>query len=91
MKGNIAIAKGTAIATFENDGTYKSHATGNHAAVYMEQTSDGLIVWDQYKAGQAWKAKPASVRTLPFLGADAGHRSRNGDCFFVVQSLRLHD
>lgn len=57
----------------------------------MAQTSDGLVVWDRYKAGQVWEAKPASVRTLKFLEPDAGHRSRNGDCFFVVQSLRLHD
>ena len=43
------IPAGTAIATFDADGHYPSNKTGNHAAILVNQTSDSITVWDQWK------------------------------------------
>lgn len=49
VRGNHhRIPPGTAIATFEADGTYTS-TTGNHAAVYVGQDDDGIWVYDQWR------------------------------------------
>ena len=45
--GNHGLTKGTAIATFV-DGKYKSHAHGNHAALYLGQGPNGIWVMDQW-------------------------------------------
>ena len=45
--GNRLLRKGTAIATFIN-GKYANHQQGNHAALYMGQALDGIIVMDQW-------------------------------------------
>jgi hypothetical protein len=41
VRGNPNIARGTAIATFESDGSYTSES-GNHAAIYLHQDEDGI-------------------------------------------------
>ena len=44
---NITILKGTAIATFV-DKIYESNKTGNHAAFYVSQDSNGITIMDQW-------------------------------------------
>lgn len=50
------IAPGTIIATFKN-GRYPN-ITGYHAAIYIEQDSRGIWVWDQ------WLGKPVHKRLI---------------------------
>ena len=45
--GNKDIVKGTAIATFI-DGRYLSLRKGNHAAFYISQDANGIVVMDQW-------------------------------------------
>ena len=47
VKGNMSLAKGTAIATFVG-GSYLSHKHGNHAALYIGQDAEGITVMDQW-------------------------------------------
>jgi hypothetical protein len=79
VRGNAAIGRGTAIATFDQDGRYGNHTDGrSHAAVYIEQNGDGLIVLDQWKAPAV---QPVHKRTIRF----GGHLPVNdGDQFFIV-------
>jgi hypothetical protein len=80
VKGDKTIARGTAIATFEK-GIYPSHSTGNHAAIYLEQDSQGIWVYDQ------WAAKPDKVvskRRIGFRGG-VGSASNDGDRFSIIK------
>ena len=56
--GNKDIVKGTAIATFV-DGRYLSLRKGNHAAFYISQDANGIVVMDQW-AGDPNKPKVSS-------------------------------
>lgn len=72
-------AKGTAIATFDPDGTYGNHTDGrSHAAVYISQDATGLQVWDQ------WTGQPVHQRTIAFRGG-VGKRVNDGDAFYVIE------
>ncbi|MFO0587632.1 MAG: BPSL0067 family protein [Polyangiaceae bacterium] len=77
VKGNDhLISKGTAIATFV-DGTYHN-AHGNHAAIYIGQSSEGIQVIDQ------WQGHAASRRTIRWDAV--GHSlSDNGNAFSVIE------
>ena len=77
VKGAI-ILTGTAIATFIG-GEYPSHAHGNHAAIYVSQNTDGLVVWDQ------WTGQPVHQRTIHFR-AGAVDPSNDGDAFSVIET-----
>lgn len=72
------IPKGTAIATFDEDGTYGNHVDGrSHAAIYVSQDDSGLNVMDQ------WAGQPAHYRKIWFRGgSEAPHN--DGDAFSVV-------
>lgn len=37
VRGNMSLAKGTAIATFDKNGKYPNKANGNYAAIYVGQ------------------------------------------------------
>ncbi len=82
VRGHTGIAKGTVIATFVN-GKYPNNKSGNHAAFYIEQNEDGLIVVDQWKGSGTIRK-----RLLSFKGKDEnGHYkdpSNNGDAFSIV-------
>ena len=87
VKGNTALAKGTAIATFNAQGKYGNHRHGNHAAIYLDQDANGLRVIDQWnirdpKTHQIVTHVSPHIHTLRF-----GNRSYsdNGDNFSVVQ------
>jgi hypothetical protein len=61
VRGNPHIEPGTAIATFEPDGTYTSE-TGNHAAISLYQDEVGIWVYDQ------WQGQPVHKRLIRFRG-----------------------
>jgi hypothetical protein len=81
VKGNN-ISTGTAIATFQ-DGKYQNDTGGkSHAAIYISQDSNGLLVWDQ------WVHQPVHKRTIMF--ADGSKPPRNdGDAFSVIETATL--
>lgn len=72
------IDSGTAIATFIN-GSYPSHSHGNHAAIYVSQNAEGLVVWDQ------WKGQSVHQRTIRFKGG-VGDPVNDGDAFSVIET-----
>jgi hypothetical protein len=81
VRGNPNVARGTAIATFESDGSYTSES-GNHAAIYLSQDDDGIWVYDQ------WQGQPVHKRLIRFeggSGAKWGSKSNNGRRFAVIE------
>ena len=81
VRGNLHVARGTAIATFEADGSYTSE-TGNHAAIYLYQDDRGIWVYDQ------WQGQPVHKRLIRFEGgggAKRGSKSNNGRRFAVIE------
>ena len=86
VRGQSTLAKGTAIATFVN-GRYPDLRHGNHAALYISQDAQGIIVMDQWAHD---KHKPTiSSRKLFFKGKDKNGQyidpSNNGDAFSVIR------
>ena len=73
VKGNIAIAKGTAIATFVNS------VYSGHAAIYESQTDKGIQVYDQWVSGAG---KAIGPRTISWNGKGI---SNNGAGFYVIE------
>jgi hypothetical protein len=75
--GNVET--GTAIATFDVDGGYGNHTDGrSHAAIFIEEQSGGLLVWDQ------WVGQPVHQRVIHFRGG-SGRRVNDGDQFCVIE------
>ena len=82
-RGNLvkggAVPQGTAIATFDPDGTYGNHVDGrSHAAVLHEELPEGLLVWDQ------WLHHPVAPRAIRFRGG-TGAAVNDGDQFYVIE------
>ena len=71
------IARGTAIATFFN-GIYPNNAHGNHAAIYLSHSADGIRVIDQ------WNKHKASERLIRYKAGDHDP-SNDGDFFYVIE------
>lgn len=91
VKGNTAIALGTAIATFDANGRYGNHTDGSsHAAIYLGQDASGIQVLDQW---MTYKKLPSgervatphyvSKRTIRFHKAPRAEN--NGDNYYVVE------
>jgi hypothetical protein len=81
VRGNPRIPRGTAIATFEADGSYTSES-GNHAAIYLYQDDHGIWVYDQ------WQGQPVHKRLIRFeggSGAKRGSKSNDGRRFAVIE------
>jgi hypothetical protein len=81
VRGNPHIAPGTAIATFESDGSYTSES-GNHAAIYLHQDDRGIWVYDQ------WQGRPVHKRLIRFEGGSGswwGSKSNDGTRFAVIE------
>jgi hypothetical protein len=79
--GNPDIARGTAIATFESDGSYTSES-GNHAAIYLYQDERGIWVYDQ------WQGQPVHKRLIRLEGGSGsmwGSKSNDGARFAVIE------
>lgn len=83
--GNKTLKEGTAIATFV-DGRYANRPHGNHAALYVGQAANGILVVDQWKAAGK---KDISLRLITCKGRDKkGNLMRpsdNADAFFVIE------
>lgn len=76
------IVRGTAIATFQN-GVYGNFTDGrSHAAIYLSQTRDGLVVYDQ------WHGQPVHQRVIRFK-AGQGDARNDGDAFTVIEQPSL--
>lgn len=86
VKGN-SIPWGTAIATFDPDGTYANHTDGrSHAAIFLTKDDKGLYVLDQW-LGQPVHLRQIMFRGLTITGASAmGTAVNNGDCFSVIET-----
>jgi hypothetical protein len=70
---------GTAIAAFDASGRYGNHTDGrSHAAILIEQTGSGLLVWDQ------WVGHPVSQRTIRWKNGD-GPACDDGDRFAIIE------
>jgi hypothetical protein len=82
VKGNTALAVGTAIATFDAGGHYPNNAHGNHAAIYLGQDAQGIRVVDQWVDRHGIHRSPA-IRVLKF--DDTKGASDNGNKFNVVE------
>lgn len=81
VRDNPYVARGTAIATFEADGSYTSES-GNHAAIYLDQDDRGIWVYDQ------WRGQPVHKRLIRFeggSGAKWGSKSNDGRRFAVIE------
>jgi len=76
VKG-AAVPVGAAIATFVG-GVYPNNPTGNHAAIYVSQNSQGVTVWDQ------WVGQPVHTRLIKFNNG-TGSPSNDGDAFSIVE------
>jgi hypothetical protein len=79
VEGNTMISKGTAIATFVN-GVYPNWGSGNHAAIYLYSTADGIRVIDQ------WTGRThhyPQERTIRFDGGS--NLSNNASAYYVVE------
>jgi len=73
-----SIRRGTAIATFDDQGNYPLDGEGRHAAIYLGQNAAGIQVLDQ------WNAQGRVLpRTIRFNRP--GKRSNNGDTFYVIE------
>ncbi|MFO1253791.1 MAG: BPSL0067 family protein [Inhella sp.] len=59
-QGN-AIARGTAIATFDEHGRYPSDGQGRHAAIYLGHDAHGIRVLDQWN--DQGEVKPRVIHT----------------------------
>jgi hypothetical protein len=81
VRGNPHIAQGTAIATFESDGSY-TNESGNHAAIYLYQDERGIWVYDQ------WQGQPVHKRLIRFESGSGGKhdsKSNDGKRFAVIE------
>ena len=77
VKG-ASLARGTAIATFQNH-SYGNFTDGrSHAAIYLSQDAAGLTVIDQ------WKNQVAHQRVIRFKGG-TGSAVNDGDAFAVIE------
>jgi hypothetical protein len=74
------VPTGTAIATFDANGRYGNHTDGrSHAAIFVEASAAGLLVWDQ------WGGHPVQQRTIRFQGGSA-KPVNDGDAYFVIEA-----
>jgi hypothetical protein len=77
-----ALARGTAIATFQN-GKYGNYTDGrSHAAIYLSEDKTGLKVMDQ------WKGHAVSERVIRFKGG-VGDARNDGDAFTTIEPQSL--
>jgi hypothetical protein len=76
------LPSGTAIATFQK-GVYNNYTDGrSHAAIYLNQTPDGIVVHDQ------WVGQPVHKRTIRFRGS-ATTPNNDGDAFAIIEDATV--
>jgi len=69
---------GTPIATFNKEGIYPNKNTGNHAAIFLGYTEDGIKVLDQAEG------KPPAIRTIYFNRPSSHSASNRAEAFNVI-------
>jgi hypothetical protein len=84
VAGNKDIPTGTAIASFDPDGTYGNHVDGrSHAAIYVSQDANGILVWDQ------WLHQVVHQRTLRYYPIGGAVKNvNNAWCFSVIEEKK---
>lgn len=74
-----SIARGTAIATFDDKGRYPVDSKGKHAAIYLSHNATSILVLDQ------WRAQ-GCVRMRTIRAKQIDHpRSDCAQCFYVIE------
>lgn len=73
------IARGTAIATFDEQGRYPTDAQGKHAAIYLSHGPDGIVVLDQ------WRRQGRVLRRVIRPRATVLTRSNAAGEFWVIE------
>jgi hypothetical protein len=82
--GNIALRKGTCIATFE-EGKYHSWSSGNHAAFYVGQDAAGIWMVEQYAGANAiGKVKRSTMGSAEFSGKSRINYVR---AYYVIETM----
>jgi hypothetical protein len=75
--------RGTAIATFNQEGRYDNDVNGtSHAAILLEETAAGLLVLDQ------WLGHPVGPRTI-FYRSGTQDAVNDGDRYFAIETAEL--
>ncbi|MBS1796053.1 MAG: BPSL0067 family protein [Acidobacteria bacterium] len=72
------IAKGTVIATFDDNGNYP--ADQRHAAVYISQDDNGITVYDQ------WNSQKKVLQRVLRYTESTTRSVNNGNFFWVVET-----
>jgi hypothetical protein len=84
VKDNKGLLRGTIIATFDSNGRYANSTNGtSHAAIFLYQSSAGLVVIDQWKGHISVQDHPPQQRTIYFK--HSGQKVDQGDQYYVVQ------
>lgn len=74
------LARGTAIATFDDHSKYPTDSSGRHAAIYLSHDSRGIVVLDQWNSqGEVLQ------RVIRFHRPSGTKRSNDGDSFYVIE------
>ena len=73
------IARGTIIATFDENGRYLSNEHNNHVAIYISQDKNSIRVIDQ------WNKRKPDYRTI-YIKNGMSDPSNNANAFSVVYS-----
>lgn len=74
------LPRGTAIATFDDNGNYPTDTLGRHAAIYLSHNSEGIEVLDQWNSqGEVLK------RLIRFHRPPGTKRSNDADTFYVIE------
>lgn len=74
-----AIARGTAIATFDENGKYPVDGFGKHAAIYLGHTANGIRVLDQ------WNKQGEVMERIIYLQKPDYPRINSAKQYFVIE------
>ena len=78
-QGDLTPRAGTAIATFVNGKYPQAGSTGKHAAIYLGQNGDGILVLDQWRA--QGEVKQRTIRWNP----SSPGASNDGKAFSIIE------
>lgn len=78
MEAGTSIRKGTAIATFDKNGHFPRHETGQHAALIVRVMGSGIWVVDQWKNDPVYKP----TISMRLIRIPPPHMQRNKDGSF---------